>query len=35
VVGFLILFPFFAFRALGEAIGEGNLVRLFFRHRPQ
>ena len=35
VVGFLILFPFFAFRALGEAIGEGNLVRLFFRPRPQ
>jgi hypothetical protein len=35
VVGFLILVPFFAFRALGEVIGEGNLVRLFFRPRAQ
>jgi hypothetical protein len=35
VIGFLILFPFFAFRALGEVMGERNLVRLFFRPRPQ
>ena len=35
VIGFLILVPFFAFQALGEVIGEGNLVRLFFRPRPQ
>ena len=35
VIGFLILFPFFAFRALGEVVGEGTLVRLFFRPRTQ
>ncbi len=29
-VMFLILLPFFAFRALGEAIGERRLIRLFF-----
>ncbi len=35
IVGLLILIPFFAFRTLGEVIGEGNLVRLFLqpRHR--
>ena len=33
VVGLLILIPFFAFRALGEVVGERNLVRLFFAHR--
>ena len=31
VVGLLILIPFFAFRSLGEVVGERNLVRLFFR----
>jgi hypothetical protein len=31
VVGLLILVPFFAFRTLGEAVGERNLVRVFFR----
>ncbi len=35
LIGLLILIPFFAFRALGEVIGERNLVRLFFRPRPQ
>jgi hypothetical protein len=30
LVGFLILVPFFAFRTLGEAVGEHNLVRAFF-----
>ena len=30
IVGFLILVPFFAFRTLGEALGERNLVRVFF-----
>lgn len=34
LVGVLILIPFFAFRALGEVVGEGNLVRMFFQHRP-
>jgi hypothetical protein len=33
IVGLLILIPFFAFRTLGEAIGERNLVRVFFRRR--
>ncbi len=28
----LILIPFFAFQALGEIVGERNLVRLFFEH---
>jgi len=30
IIMLLILIPFFAFRALGEAIGERRLVRLFF-----
>jgi len=34
IVGVLILIPFFAFRALGEVVDEGNLVRIFFQHRP-
>jgi hypothetical protein len=29
----LILIPFFAFRSLGELVGERNLVRLFFLQR--
>ncbi len=35
IVGLLILIPFFAFRTLGEVVGESNLVRIFFqpRHR--
>lgn len=33
IVGLLILIPFFAFRALGEVVGERNLVRLFFEPR--
>jgi hypothetical protein len=33
VVMLLILIPFFAFRSLGEAVGERNLVRVFFRPR--
>jgi len=32
-IGFLILIPFFAFRALGEVVGERNLVQVFFSHR--
>jgi len=32
-IGFLILVPFFAFRALGEIVGERNLIQVFFRHR--
>jgi hypothetical protein len=32
-VGLLILLPFFAFRALGEVMGEGNLIRLFLVSR--
>jgi len=36
-IGFLILVPFFAFRALSEVVGERNLIQLFFsrRHRVQ
>ena len=30
---FLMLIPFFAFRTLGEAVGERNLVQVFFRRR--
>jgi hypothetical protein len=33
VVGLLILIPFFAFRALGEVVGERNLVKVFFLSR--
>jgi len=29
----LILIPYFAFRALGELVGERNLIRLFFKNR--
>ena len=35
IVGFLILVPFFAFRVLGETVGERNLVRVFFRPRAK
>lgn len=30
IVVLLILIPFFAFRSLGEVVGECNLVRVFF-----
>jgi len=30
VIVFLVLVPFFAFRALGEQLGQRNLLRLFF-----
>jgi|SRR5579863_848999 len=30
LICFLVLVPFFAFRALGEAVGESNLVTAFF-----
>ncbi len=33
VVMFLILVPFFAFRSLGERVGERNLVQVFLRPR--
>ena len=35
-VGWLILIPFFAFRTLGEVVGERNLLTVFIRprHRP-
>jgi hypothetical protein len=32
-IGVLVLAPFFAFRSLGEVVGERNLVRIFFTHR--
>jgi hypothetical protein len=32
-IGFLILVPFFAFRTLGELVGERNLRQVFFSHR--
>ena len=31
----LILVPFFAFRSLGEVVGEANLVRVFLHSRPR
>jgi hypothetical protein len=33
VVVLLILIPYFAFRSLGEVVGEDNLARLFFERR--
>jgi hypothetical protein len=33
LIMFLILLPYFAFRSLGEVIGDRNLVRLFFVSR--
>ena len=35
VIGLLVLIPFFAFRSLGERLGEGNLFRLFFGDRSK
>ena len=35
IVGLLILIPFFGFRVLGEAVGERNLVRVFFFFRSK
>ena len=35
VIMLLILIPWFAFRALGEVIGDGTLVRLFFEPRQK
>ena len=32
-IGVLVLAPFFAFRSLGEVVGERNLVSIFFTHR--
>jgi len=30
IIVFLILLPFFAFRAISEAVGAGKLIRMFF-----
>jgi lauroyl/myristoyl acyltransferase len=30
---FLILIPYFAFRSLGDIVGDKTLVRLFFERR--
>jgi hypothetical protein len=35
IIVLLILIPFFAFRALGEVVGERTLVRLFFEPRTK
>jgi hypothetical protein len=35
IVGLLVLIPFFAFRSLGEVLGERNLVRLFLEYRAK
>ena len=35
IIVLLILIPFFAFRSLGEVVGERNLVRVFFLQRHQ
>ena len=32
-VGLLILIPFFAFQALGDVVGQNNLVRIFLEPR--
>jgi hypothetical protein len=31
----LVLVPYFAFRVLGEALGEGKLARMFFVDRAR
>ena len=33
IIMLLILIPFFAFRSLGEVVGDRNLIRLFFEPR--
>ena len=33
IIGLLILIPVFAFRTLGEVVGEGNPVSVFFQRR--
>jgi hypothetical protein len=35
IVMLLVLIPFFAFRSLGEVVGEHNLVRVFLRPRKR
>lgn len=35
LIMFLILLPYFAFRALGEALGEDRLLRMFFGERAR
>jgi hypothetical protein len=35
IIVFLIFIPFFAFRSLGEVVGERNLVRMFFAPRHE
>jgi hypothetical protein len=35
VIVLLLLIPFFTFRVLGEALGEGRLPRMFFVDRRQ
>jgi len=35
IIIFLLFFPYFAFRSIGELIGEGALLRLFFVKRQK
>jgi hypothetical protein len=35
LITLLVLIPFFAFRVLDEALGEGRLARIFFVDRSQ
>jgi hypothetical protein len=35
VIVFLLFFPYFAFRSIGELLGEGVLLRLFFVRRQK
>jgi hypothetical protein len=35
IIMLLILTPFFAFRTLGEIVGENNLARIFLHSRPR
>jgi hypothetical protein len=35
IIVFLLFFPYFAFRSIGELLGEGVLLRLFFVKRQK
>ena len=35
IIVFLLFFPYFAFRSIGEVLGEGALLRLFFVKRQK
>ena len=35
IIVFLLFFPYFSFRSIGELLGEGVLLRLFFIKREK